>query len=125
MENFNSPGGQGLHVGNQLVTTLFESNAPQPLADRLRPKRLEDVVGQNHLIAPEAPIGRMLASGHLVSMILWGPPGCGKTTIARLLADRTATLPDAVPAAPFLEGLRDEPPALVRDEVGGAYHRED
>ncbi|MEQ9042672.1 MAG: replication-associated recombination protein A [Alphaproteobacteria bacterium] len=73
-----------------MVTTLFESNAPQPLADRLRPKRLEDVVGQNHLIAPEAPIGRMLASGHLVSMILWGPPGCGKTTIARLLADRTA-----------------------------------
>ncbi|MCE2510669.1 MAG: replication-associated recombination protein A [Alphaproteobacteria bacterium] len=73
-----------------MVTTLFESNAPQPLADRLRPKRLEDVVGQDHLLAADAPIGRMLASGHPVSMILWGPPGCGKTTIARLLADRTA-----------------------------------
>lgn len=72
------------------MTTLFESQAPQPLADRLRPKRLEDAVGQDHLLAVDAPIGRMLASGHLVSMILWGPPGCGKTTIARLLAARTA-----------------------------------
>ncbi len=72
------------------MTTLFESQAPQPLADRLRPRRLEDAVGQDHLLALDAPIGRMLVSGHLVSMILWGPPGCGKTTIARLLADRTA-----------------------------------
>ena len=70
--------------------TLFESQAPQPLADRMRPKRLEDVVGQDHLLTLDAPIGRMLESDHLVSMILWGPPGCGKTTIARLLADRTA-----------------------------------
>ncbi len=72
------------------MTSLFESQAPQPLAARLRPKRLEDVVGQDHLLSPDAPIGRMLASAHLVSMVLWGPPGCGKTTIARLLADRTS-----------------------------------
>ena len=69
---------------------LFESHAPRPLADRLRPETLEQVVGQDHLIAPEAPIGRMLAVDALVSHILWGPPGTGKTTIARLAADRTA-----------------------------------
>jgi putative ATPase len=56
----------------------------------LRPARLEDIVGQQHLLASDAPIGRMLAGGRLSSMILWGPPGCGKTTLARLLADRTS-----------------------------------
>ena len=58
-----------------------------PLADRLRPARLEDVVGQEHLTGPDGAIGRMVAAGKLASMILWGPPGTGKTTIARLLAD--------------------------------------
>ncbi len=67
--------------------TLFESQAPRPLADRLRPRRLADVVGQDHLLAPDAPLGRMVAADRLASMILWGPPGCGKTTIARLLAE--------------------------------------
>ncbi|CAA9548773.1 MAG: Replication-associated recombination protein RarA [uncultured Sphingosinicella sp.] len=57
-----------------------------PLADRLRPQRLEDVVGQEHLTGPEGAIGRMVAGGKLASMVLWGPPGTGKTTIARLLA---------------------------------------
>ena len=58
-----------------------------PLADRLRPKSLVDVVGQEHLTGPEGAIGRMVAAGRLASMILWGPPGTGKTSIARLLAD--------------------------------------
>src|SRR5690242_12612201 len=71
------------------VTTLFESQAPQPLADRLRPRRLAEVVGQDHLLGPDGPIGRMVANRKLASMILWGPPGCGKTTIARLLAQGT------------------------------------
>jgi putative ATPase len=71
------------------VSTLFEQQAPRPLADRLRPKTLEEVVGQDHLLAPDAPIGRMVAAGRLSSMVLWGPPGCGKTTIARLLAEKT------------------------------------
>src|SRR5438045_5006060 len=61
--------------------------ANAPLADRLRPQRLEEVVGQEHLTGPEGAIGRMVAAGKLASMILWGPPGTGKTTIARLLAD--------------------------------------
>lgn len=63
-------------------------DAPRPLADRLRPEALEDVVGQDHLLGTDGPIGRMLAQGRLASLILWGPPGVGKTTIARLLAKR-------------------------------------
>jgi len=70
------------------VAGLFEAQAPRPLADRLRPARLEEVVGQDHLLAPEAPVGRMLGQGRIASMVLWGPPGCGKTTMARLMADK-------------------------------------
>jgi putative ATPase len=58
-----------------------------PLADRLRPRSLEEIVGQEHLTGPDGAIGRMVAAGRLASMILWGPPGTGKTSIARLLAD--------------------------------------
>ncbi len=72
------------------MNTLFDKDEDRPLAERLRPKSLEEVVGQDHLLAPNAPLGRMLAAGRLASIILWGPPGCGKTTIARLLAERTA-----------------------------------
>jgi len=75
------------------MADLFQSppgaadGAPRPLADRLRPAALSEVVGQDHLIGPDGPIGRMVASGHLSSIIFWGPPGTGKTTTARLLAD--------------------------------------
>ena len=65
----------------------LEDIAPRPLADRLRPGHIQDVVGQAHLIGEDGPIGRMLASGRIGSMILWGPPGVGKTTIARLIAN--------------------------------------
>ncbi|MFS0736509.1 replication-associated recombination protein A [Sphingomonas sp. 1P06PA] len=77
------------------MADLFASAAPAaalpaadaPLADRLRPTLLDAVIGQHHLTGPEGAIGRMVAAGRLSSMILWGPPGTGKTTIARLLAD--------------------------------------
>lgn len=65
------------------------SNAPRPLADRLRPKTLTEVIGQEHILGPDGPLGQMLVHGNLSSLILWGPPGVGKTTIARLLADET------------------------------------
>ncbi|MFB6724080.1 replication-associated recombination protein A [Kribbella sp. NPDC056345] len=68
---------------------LFEDEPHRPLADRMRPTELDQVVGQEHLLAPEAPLGRMVAQQRLVSAVLWGPPGVGKTTIARLLADRS------------------------------------
>ncbi len=61
----------------------------RPLADRMRPAAIDLVVGQDHLLGVDGPIGRMLASGKLASMVLWGPPGCGKTTLARLLARQT------------------------------------
>ncbi|MBV1798099.1 replication-associated recombination protein A [Siccirubricoccus sp. G192] len=69
-----------------LPTTVPEG--PRPLADRLRPRALEEVVGQDHLLGPEGALSGMLARGRLASLILWGPPGVGKTTIARLLAER-------------------------------------
>ena len=81
------------------MADLFESDLPQssaardehprddaPLADRLRPRALSEVIGQEHLTGPQGAIGRMVAAGKLASMILWGPPGTGKTSIARLLA---------------------------------------
>lgn len=72
------------------MATLFEAakldeGAPRPLADRLRPASLDEVIGQDHLIGPQGPLRRMAEAGKLTSLILWGPPGTGKTTIARLL----------------------------------------
>jgi len=64
-----------------------EPREDAPLADRLRPRSLDEVIGQEHLTGPEGAIGRMVAAGKLASMVLWGPPGTGKTSIARLLAD--------------------------------------
>lgn len=69
-----------------------------PLAERMRPSAFEDVVGQEHLTAADAPIGRMMAGGAFSSVILWGPPGCGKTTLARLIAKASGAVMESVSA---------------------------
>ena len=76
-----------LFADQQLQEAPDAPAANAPLADRLRPASLDEIVGQEHLTGPEGAIGRMVAAGKLGSMILWGPPGTGKTSIARLLAD--------------------------------------
>ncbi|GAB5449524.1 replication-associated recombination protein A [Gymnodinialimonas sp.] len=81
---FDTPATPGATAGSDTP------KGPRPLADRLRPRSLEDVIGQDHLLGPEGALRVMLDSGALTSLIFWGPPGVGKTTIARLLADETS-----------------------------------
>ena len=76
-------------MSNLFEAAGLEKSAPRPLADRLRPQKLSEVAGQPHLVGPDGTLTRFLASGRLPSLVLWGPPGCGKTTIARLLAHET------------------------------------
>lgn len=93
-------------MAKEKTRSLFENAAAnRPLADRLRPHTLAEVVGQAHLLGPDGPIGRMVAAHRLASMILWGPPGCGKTTIARLLAESTAL--DFEPLSAVFSGVAD------------------
>jgi putative ATPase len=78
---------------------------PPPLADRMRPRQLEDYIGQSHLLAPGCPLRQALESGRLPSCILWGPPGVGKTTLAQLLARATKT--EFVPFSAVLGGVKE------------------
>jgi putative ATPase len=107
------------------MADLFGQDAPEapredtpaadaPLADRLRPRQLSEVVGQEHLTRPEGAIGRMVAAGKLASMILWGPPGTGKTSIARLLADSVGMRYAAISAV--FSGVADLKQAFAEAE---------
>ncbi|WP_338241021.1 replication-associated recombination protein A [Aurantiacibacter hainanensis] len=95
-------------------STPEQVNADAPLADRLRPRSLAEVIGQEHLTGPEGAIGRMVAAGRLSSAILWGPPGTGKTSIARLLADEVGMRYEAVSAV--FSGVADLKKAFAAAE---------
>ena len=102
------------------MSDLFSSaglseSAPRPLADRLRPQSLSEVVGQDHLVGPSGTLTRMLRAGNLTSIILWGPPGVGKTTIARLLAEETDLEFEAISAV--FSGVKDLRAAFDRAEA--------
>jgi putative ATPase len=98
------------------LNTLFQPNSPQaPLAEQLRPKTLDDVVGQMHLLGEGKPLRRAFESGKLPSMILWGPPGVGKTTLARLIANTADA--EFIPLSAVLSGIKD-----IREAVERAEH---
>ncbi|MBO6766543.1 replication-associated recombination protein A [Maricaulis sp.] len=108
------------------MTDLFQSagleeSAPRPLADRLRPKTLAEVVGQDHLLTGTGPIARMRAQGRLASLILWGPPGVGKTTIARLLAEDSDL--EFEPLSAVFSGVADLKKAFERARARRAAGR--
>jgi len=98
------------------MTDLFTSNAPAaPLAERLRPKSIDEVIGQSHLLAQGKPLQLAFESGKLHSMILWGPPGVGKTTLARLMA--SAFDAEFMPLSAVLSGVKDIREAIAQAEL--------
>jgi putative ATPase len=102
--------------GAARVTDLFATENPAtPLAERLRPKSIDEVIGQRHLLAPGKPLAVAFASGKPHSMILWGPPGVGKTTIARLMADAFSA--DFIALSAVLSGVKDIRDAVARAEA--------
>jgi len=98
------------------MADLFASKEPQaPLPERLRPKSLDEVVGQSHLLGPGKPLRLAFTSGKLPSMILWGPPGVGKTTLARLIANTADA--DFIPLSAVLSGVKDIREAVERAQL--------
>jgi len=105
---------------NDLFASAGIASATQPLAERLRPKSVTDVAGQRHLLAPGKPLAVAFASGKLHSMILWGPPGVGKTTLARLMAD--AFNADFIAISAVLAGVKEIRDAVARAEATRAQY---
>jgi putative ATPase len=103
------------------LNSLFTPNTPEaPLAERLRPKALDEVVGQSHLLGIGKPLRLAFQSGKLPSMILWGPPGVGKTTLARLIANTADA--EFIPISAVLSGIKDIREAVERAELTLQQH---
>jgi putative ATPase len=103
------------------LNSLFATNTPEaPLAERLRPKTLDEVVGQSHLLGAGKPLRLAFQSGKLPSMILWGPPGVGKTTLARLIANTADA--EFIPISAVLSGIKDIREAVERAEITLQQH---
>lgn len=104
------------------MNSLFEKETPiAPLAERLRPKTLDEVVGQTHLLGENKPLRLAFQSGKLPSMILWGPPGVGKTTLARLIANTADA--EFIPISAVLSGIKDIREAIERAELTLQQHQ--
>jgi putative ATPase len=116
-----APGFELAPPGSAPSRPLSPKDANLPLAARLRPQQLADVAGQQHLVGPGKPLARMLDSGRVHSMILWGPPGCGKTTLARVLADGAQGTWHTLSAV--LAGVKDLREAVVRAQAEQAQGR--
>lgn len=104
------------------MNSLFEKETPiAPLAERLRPKTVDEVVGQTHLLGENKPLRLAFQSGKLPSMILWGPPGVGKTTLARLIANTADA--DFIAVSAVLSGIKDIREAVERAELNLQQHQ--
>jgi putative ATPase len=98
-----------------------ESQAGRPLADRMRPQTLDEFVGQEELLGPGKPLRTQIEHDQLSSMLFWGPPGCGKTTLARIIAKRTKS--DFIPFSAVLSGIKEIKEVMVKAEAARRYGR--
>ena len=109
--------------------SLFDTSPPsaaedlagRPLADRMRPQTLEEFVGQDHILGPGKPLRNQIESGHLTSLILWGPPGSGKTTLAALLAHKSGA--DFIPFSAVLSGIKEIKAVMADAEKARRFGR--
>ena len=101
---------------NNLFTELENQNKQIPLAEILRPKTIEDFLGQSNVVAPNSPILNLLKTNRLFSLIFWGTPGCGKTTLARLIATKTNA--NFIEISAVTSGVKD-----IKDAVEKAFEK--
>jgi putative ATPase len=107
-----------------LFRAIEPEEAPQsgrPLADRMRPQTLDEFIGQQELLGPGKPLRNQIERDELGSMLLWGPPGCGKTTLARIIARRTRS--EFLPFSAVLAGIKEIKDVMAKAEAGRRYHR--
>ena len=98
-----------------------ESPAGRPLADRMRPQSLDEFIGQEELLGPGKPLRVQIERDDLSSMLLWGPPGCGKTTLARIIARTTKS--EFIPFSAVLSGIKEIKEVMAKAEATRRYGR--